>query len=187
MFTNEERAFLAQATQTMQIIVGALAAGVVLFFLVTLVVAANGERQVPETPLISYMAIAATPMAILMALIVPGVVMRSHREAIVAGNATSQEEAASVPPLPAEEEKLLPLMGGYQTALILRTAILEGAAFLCLTAYMLEGQAWVLIGAGLLLLFMLAAMPTRSRVEDAIERERQAANELRQMRVIHGR
>jgi hypothetical protein len=72
-------------------------------------------------------------------------------------------------------------VNGYQSALIIRSALLEGAAFFCLVAYMLEHNALSLAGAGMMLLFMLFGFPTRSKVEEAIETERTTIEQLRQM------
>lgn len=187
MFTEEERAFLARATLTMQIIVGALAAGVVMFFLVVLVMTVGNPPQPPDVPMLSYMSLAAAPAAILVALLFPGIVQRSQRQAILDGKPTLKAGPVGGPPLPAAEEKLMPFVGGYQTALIIRSAILEGAAFFCLIAYTIEGQTWSLVGAVVLLLFVLAGVPTRSRVEDAVEREQRAIEEARQLRAIDAR
>lgn len=187
MFTEEERAFLARVTRTMQIIVGALAGGVVMFFVAVLAITSGNPPKPPDTPMLSYMALAAAPAAILVAMFFPGFVLRSQRQAMLAGQPTLQAGSTGGRPLPEAEQKLMPFVGGYQTALIIRSAILEGAAFFCLVAYMIEGQTWSLVGAGVLLLFILTGVPTRSRIEDAVERERRAIEELRQMQMIDAR
>ena len=187
MFTEEERAFLARATLTMQIIVGSLASGVVMFSAVALFLATQQPKPVPDVPLLTYMSIAAAPAAILAALTIPGLIMRNQRQAIAAGRPTLKAGSIGGTPLAEAEQSLGPFMGGYQTALIVRSAILEGPAFFCLMAYMLEGQAVSLVAAGVLLLFILSGMPTRSRVEEAIQRQRRAVDELRQMEAIDAR
>jgi hypothetical protein len=187
MFTEEERAFLARVTRTMQIIVGALAGGVVMFFVAVLVITSDNPPKPPDTPILSYMAVAAALAAILVATLFPGLVLRSQRQAILNGKPALEAGPKGGQPLSEAEQQLMPFLGGYQTALIIRSAILEGAAFFCLIAYMQEGQLWSLVCAGVLLLFVLAGMPTRSRVEDAVERERRAIEELRQMQMIDAR
>ncbi|MGD9634290.1 MAG: hypothetical protein AB7G28_03160 [Pirellulales bacterium] len=187
MFTEEEKAFLARITRTMQIIVGAMAAGVVSFFVAVLFITANKAQQPPEMPMLSYMAIAIAPAAILVALLYPGFVRRRERKAIVSGTTASNAVSPSGTPLTYVEQQLMPLVGGYQTALIIRSAILEGAAFFALVTYMIEGQTSSLIAAGMLLLFILAGMPTRGRVEEAVGHERRAIEELRQMGAVDAR
>jgi hypothetical protein len=187
MFTEEERTFLARATLTMQIIVGSLAAGVVMFSAVTLVLATQQPKPVADTPLLTYMSIVAAPVAILAALTIPGFLVRSQRQPILAGKPTLRAGSIGGSPLPEAEQSLGPYIGGYQTALIVRSAILEGAAFFSLMAFMLEGQTASLVAVGVLFLFILSGVPTRSRVEEAIERQRRTVDEMRQMRAIDAR
>jgi len=187
MLTDDEKAVVAQATLTMQIIVGSLAAGVIIFFVVTLFVAAGGEAAPPEMPLLTYMSLAIAPAAILVAVLFPGVLIRSQRETMLADVATSQSSFADESPAHDSRSKLMKLIGGYQTALIIRSAILEGAAFFSLIAYMLEGQTGILLVAGVLLLLILSGLPTRSRVEKFIDREQRVIDELREMRTIDAR
>jgi branched-subunit amino acid transport protein len=187
MFTEEENAFLARATLAMQIIVGSLASGVVMFSAVALFLATQQPKPAPDVPLLSYMSIAAAPAAILAALTIPGLIMRSQRQAIVAGRPTLKAGSIGGIPFAEAEQSLGPFMGGFQTALIVRSAILEGAAFFCLMAFMLEGQTASLVAAGVLLLIILSGMPTRSRVEETIQLQRRAVDELRQMEAIDAR
>jgi hypothetical protein len=187
MFTEDERAFLARATRTMQIIVGALAAGVISFFVVVLLIDSRGGAPPPEMPVLTYMALATAPAAILVATFFPGVVLRSQRQAILDGKSNFAAAGARGNTTTPAEGRLMPLLGGYQTALIIRSAILEGAAFFALVAYMVEGKWWSLAAAGVLLLFLLTGMPTLSRVADAVEHERRAIEEMRQMRSIDAR
>jgi hypothetical protein len=171
MLTDDERAYLARAALTMQIIVGALAGGVLSFFCVVLVLGQQQPGPPPDEPMLTYMSIVTAFVAIAVAMIFPGVVIRNQRQSIQAGK--------SKPPEAARE--LGPLVAGYQTALIIRSAILEGAAFFCLVAYMLERQTLSLFGAGMLLVFLLGGFPTRSKLEDVIENERTTIEQLRQM------
>jgi hypothetical protein len=45
----------------------------------------------------------------------------------------------------------------------------------------------ILLVVGVLLLFLLSGMPTRSRVEDFIDQEQRVLDELREMRTIDAR
>jgi len=184
MFTEEERASLARVTRTMQIIVGSLATGVVMFSAVTLMLAAQQPKPAPDVPLLTYLSIAAAPAAILAALTIPGFLVRHQRQAILGGEPTLNVGSIGAAPLTEAEQNLGPYIAGYQTALIIRSTILEGAAFFALMAFMLEGQTMSLVAAGVLLLFILSGVPTRSRVEETIERQRRAVNELSELRAI---
>jgi hypothetical protein len=62
-----------------------------------------------------------------------------------------------------------PLAATYQTLLIIRCALLEGAAFFSLVAYMIERQPIAIGAAVVLLVALLANFPTASRLEAWIE------------------
>jgi hypothetical protein len=64
------------------------------------------------------------------------------------------------------------LCGIFQTRLIIGFAMLEGAAFLQAIAYMVEGQLFSLAIGLALVLVMAMAFPTRSRLENWIERRK---------------
>jgi len=180
MLTDEERADLARAVQTMQIIVGALAAGVVSFLVVVLVLAQQQPGPPPNEPRITYIAVVVAFVAFIVALIFPGIILRSQRQAILAGNPAPQAGSPGAPPLGTARD-LGPLVAGYQTSLIIRSALLEGAAFFCLVAYMLERQTLSLVVAGVMLLFLLSKFPSRSKLEGAIENEWTTIEQFRQM------
>ena len=75
----------------------------------------------------------------------------------------------------------------FQTVLIIRSALLEGGTFFALIAFMLERQAPSLVVAGVLILALVSGLPTRSKVEEAIESERRQIEQLRQMESIDAR
>ena len=52
----------------------------------------------------------------------------------------------------------------YVSRMIVGLAILEGAAFFNLVCYLIEGHWWSLAVVGVLLVLMLAAFPTRTRL-----------------------
>jgi hypothetical protein len=181
MLTEEERAYLARATRTMQIIVGALAGGVLSFLCVVLVLGQQQAGPPLGESMLTYMSVVTAIVALVVAMIFPGIVIRGQRQAILAGKPTLKAGSIGGPPLPEAERELGPLVAGYQTALIVRSAILEGPAFFCLMAYLLERQTLSLVGAGMLLVFLLGGFPTRSKVEDAIVSERTTIEQFRQL------
>jgi hypothetical protein len=181
MLTDAHRQYLGGVTRTMQIIVAAMAAGVIIFFGIVVAIADMQPGPPPDEPRLTYIAIVAAFAALIVAIVFPGIVQRSQRQAILAGKSTPLACANALKSLPEDVRELAPLVNGYQSALIIRSALLEGAAFFCLVAYMLEHNALSLAGAGMMLLFMLFGFPTRSKVEEAIETERTTIEQLRQM------
>jgi len=157
MFTEEERAWLAQATTTMQIIVGALASGVLLFLGVALLITRQAGGPPADEPLLTYLSVALAAGSIVAALVVPGILIRRQRNAILAGKAKFQIGSIGGAPLPEADRTLGPFVASYQTARILRSAILEGAAFFCLLAYLIERRTPALVAAGVLVLVLLRA------------------------------
>jgi hypothetical protein len=71
----------------------------------------------------------------------------------------------------------LALCAAYQTRMIVRFAILEGAAMANLAAVLVDKQVYSLAFAGLMPLIMLAMFPTRGRVERFVK----AQIELREL------
>lgn len=181
MLTDEERDYLQRMTRVMQIIVAALAFGAATFFGVVLVLPPPAGPGAPDGRLMTYVSIAVGLGSFLAAL-----VARNQRQAIASGRspATSDE---SVSQFPAALREIGPLTMAYQTVLIIRSALLEGGTFFALIAFMLERQTPSLVVAGVLLLALISGLPTRSKIEDAIESERRQIEQLRQMEAIDAR
>jgi hypothetical protein len=178
MFTDDEAAYLRKLALTLQIVVGALAMSVFMFAAIVTTILPPPAAMPGGQPLITYAAAAFGFAAVGMALILPGVIQRNYRRAIVEGKPLTTNIAAQIP-APLREIGQLGL--AYQTVLIIRSALLEGAAFFALIAYMLERQTLSLVVAGGLLLILLSGFPTRSKLREAIESERRVIKELQQL------
>jgi hypothetical protein len=188
MFTDEEEAFIAQATRSTQVIVAGFVAGVALISFLVLALILGGEIRPGEIPTPTYVALATALAAILTVMLSPGFVFRRQRQSILKGNPVFHASANNISTtIPAAAENVAPYMGGYQTAVVVHCLILAGAAFVAVFAYMLNGLWWNLGIAGVLVLFILAEFPTRSRANESIERERRTVEELRQVRAFDTR
>ena len=174
MLTDAQRQHLGTVVRTMQIIVGALAWGVLMFMGAVLFISLDpaGGGQ-PGVPLLTYLAVGTAAVAIAAAMIVPGMIADRQARSIA---------ARPIPPAADELGDVLPLSAVYQTRLIMRAAILEGAAFFNLVAYMLERRPLCLGAAVVLLLLISAQFPTRSRVEEWFDSELTTVAQMRQMR-----
>lgn len=174
MLTDEERDHIGRMTRAMQIIVAALACGVMSFLGVVLFVipaAAPGDR------LLTYISAFVGFLAPVTATFVPRLIESIQREAIAAQRAT----ASNAPYISESLREMTALVGGYQTRLIVRCALIEGAAFFAIVAFLIERQVLSLAVAGALLLAMLSCFPTRWKVEEAVENERREIEQLRQL------
>ena len=143
--------------RAMQIIAGALIAGVVVFGIVVVFVV-GALNQPPAAGIVKYMALGFIVLELVPFALVPTFVTT---ESIT----RSQPENRML----SEEERPY---GLYQTRMIIRFALLEGAAFLNLVATIIEHHWWNLAAAGGLAFLMLLMFPTRTRVEQWIETQR---------------
>jgi hypothetical protein len=178
MFTDEEAAYLRKLARTLQIVVGAMATGVVFFAAIVWTIVPPPAVVPAGQPIITYVAAPFGFAAVSAAFFVPGLIQANFRRAIASGKPLATNIANQIP-APLREVGQLGI--ACQTVLIVRAALLEGAAFIALVAYMLERQTLSLVVAGGLLLVLLGGFPTRAKLEDAIEGERRAIEELRQL------
>jgi hypothetical protein len=141
----------------MQVIAGALIAGVVVFALVAVFVL-GALSQPSSGVIVSSMALGMTAIKLVPFALVPRFVTTQtvHRARQGVGN--PEGDALQY--------------GLYQTRMILRYALLEGAAFFCIIATIIEHNWWTLGVAGGLVLIMLTIFPTRTRVEHWMETQR---------------
>jgi hypothetical protein len=181
MLTDVQRQQLAPQARTMQIIVAALISGVLVFAAIAFL-ASDGPPA--KEPFLAYAAVGAALVSVLLWAVVPAVVGGRLRQSIVDGNA---EQLTMRLPLSEELGDVGRLATTYMARLIIAAALLEGAAFLNLISYMVERQPISLITAGVLALLLASQIPTRSRLEEWIDREMTTIAQLREMRTYDGR
>jgi hypothetical protein len=184
MFTDAQQAYLKTAARTQQIIVGALAAGVWTFLAVALVLFLDEPVNQGDEPFLSYLGIGCAVLALVAWGTVPGMIGGRMRELIVAGKA----DHLTLKPFDSPDlGDVGPLGGIYQLRIIVGAAILEGAAFFNLVAYMIEQQMFSLAVAGILAVVIMASMPTYGRLESWVQSELTTIEQLRQMHSYDGR
>jgi hypothetical protein len=137
---------LSAIIRTMQIITGALIAGVSFYAIFTLE-PADGELE-----MMGMIALAFAAVMIIARFIVPGLI-GDPGTLVTAGE----------------------LLGLYQTRMIVGLALLEGAAFFNITAFNMEHHWSSLMIAGILMFLMLSSWPTRSKIELWIRIQRELA------------
>lgn len=143
--------------RNMQIIAGALIAGVVIFALIA-VFALGALGQPPTGVIVSYMALGMTAIELVPFALVPRFVTAPTVHRARQGTGNLEGNALQY--------------GLYQTRMILRYALLEGAAFFSIVATIIEHNWWTLGVAGGLVLMMLTIFPARTRVEHWMETQR---------------
>lgn len=157
---------------TMKIIAGSLIVGVTMLLLIALLVFRSGKPLADAPwaltdPLVLVGAVVALSM-IPVSVFLPDQFARPAAAQVVAQKPT-------IPADPAWQEwgsharELLPI---FQTRMIIRAALLEGAAFLNGIVYMLSGSGIALALAVALILVMAWNFPTGDRVRNWLETAR---------------
>lgn len=172
MLNDSQRDYLAKAIRPMQIIVAALAMGVVVFLAVVLMM---GPRNAGG-PLFLYLGIAFAAMAFAAWIIVPSIMAVKSRRAIAAGRVAAAAVPMNVPP---DASDVAQLAGVFQMRLILGCALLEGAAFMNLAMYLMHGDVISLMIAGMLLATLVTQFPTLRRLEFWVEQQLEIIEQLR--------
>ncbi len=154
--------------RTLQIIIGALCSGIVLFLAMVFSLARN--EPVPGG-MLSMVGVGIAVAAVASAFVLPGIVVAQHRRRIV------EKEKADGGDRSLERR----LLDAYQVKLIMAGALLEGAALLNVVVFLLEGQ-WYNVAIGLLLATGIALLfPTRSRLDHWIEEQKRWMDNERAM------
>jgi hypothetical protein len=169
MLSDAQRNELQTVVSTMQVIVGALALGVMNFLLVVVLFDIGGNRQAADPPTLSFAAACVAVVAIVAAYLMPWYLAGPMRRTIVKNEVGSGETTT-----------IRKLARMYQTLLIIRCAVLEGGAFFCCVSFMLEHHIVALIAAVVLLTVLLMQFPTRHRAEAWLEQELRVATQLQQ-------
>ena len=162
--------------RTMQIICGMLAAGVVTFLVIVLVI--NGPPDAAVQPdVITYVSIGFFLVILMAALIVPGAMLKGQLAQIAGG---TWKPPAQLPPEHDVSSESAKLLMAYQMHMIVRLAMFEGAGFFGLVAYLVEGH-WLALGVAICALaLLLSRFPTRSRLENWAESAQRRMQEIRQ-------
>jgi hypothetical protein len=151
---------------TSQIIVAALFAGCLFFLLIVLLIMPGklGSWDLGLDKPLTCVALAVAFGILAARIILPGVVTAQMLRQL------ARRES--------KEPDWKDLFGVYQTTLIIKAAMLEGATFLLLVMYMLEHSPWTLTLAMAFLVLLLMHMPTPSRIDDWIERQSLEVEEM---------
>jgi hypothetical protein len=160
---------LPARVRIMQIIAGALLLGVLSFLAVVLFIRSQQANAPPDIPIISLVGVAVLVSNIATALFVPPLVLQGGLRRLAGSRKPSRGGEA-------DTSGLLVLR---QTTLILVLALLEGAAFLGIIAYLLEGSAIGLGVAGVAVLVMLFHFPTEDRVRSWVRQQEQRLTNMR--------
>lgn len=147
-----------QMVLVMQIITLAILAGPV-FFLVFVLLTSSGDPA--QEPTQSYIAAGFAAVMILTHFMVR---LRPNRSRVPESLRGENFD-------PYSDEVFLAIAPTYQTELIIKIAMLEGAAFYNIIVYQMERQWWSLAIVALLLGLIAIQFPTTSRIQARIENQ----------------
>jgi hypothetical protein len=166
MLSHDWQEQLTAPTRQLQIVVGSLTAGCVIFMAIAVVmVAQNGAiGGAADAPIISYVALAMGATVVLARIvIVPAITNRGCAE-IARGRGGATDSASD-----AADGDLMPLLKLYTAKTIVGGALLEGATFVLLISYLVEGQTLNLVVAMAIIVAIAMHFPTRVSVAAWIE------------------
>ena len=169
--------------RTMQIIVGAMVAGCVMFLVIVLVIP-GGAGIALDTPLLTYIALAFAAAAVVARLVVPGIVVAQARRKILSGDwkVAARAPTAGSTASTGQDDDASKLAQVFMVRTIVAAAILEGAIFLSLIVCLLQ-RSTLTLGLAVVLLAALAAhFPTRAGVDRWLADQMRLLDEERQMR-----
>ena len=168
MRPTEEHPVLLKGLKTLQIIVGALLVGVVIFSLILMFGVKPPEKESAEGALpLTWLLIGFGVMSAGMMLVLRGVLLGNARRNIAAGSWTAPG-GVSAYGAAGDAGKLF---HSYQMATIVTAAGMEGGALLSLMAYLIEGKPAALVAAGGFGLLLALQMPTQGRLDQWLEGE----------------
>jgi hypothetical protein len=177
MLSEPQQTYLTQAVRTMQIIALALIFGVIVFGLVALL-GGFGAQETAETPLLAIIAAVVAMIAVVAAPLISKLIATGMRQSVVAGK---RFHAGGSKPNSEAVGEVGSLVAIYQVQQIISRAILEGAAFMNLAAYMTERQPMSLAFAMFLLIAMFFKFPTRGHLEKWVGDEMTTIEQLRSL------
>ena len=149
-----------QDLRGMQIVAGALMMGVLIFAGIAFMIR---EKDDGSFPVVSMLGAGMAAVMTVLHFVVPAANVRTERDKFDAGEWRATDQ----------EGRYQKLIGVYRHKLIIGLAMLEGAAFFNLIAFIVEGKLWTAgIVAGLMFL-MAMQFPTQTRVEHWIEDQSQ--------------
>ncbi|HEX5470437.1 MAG TPA: hypothetical protein VFW73_01045 [Lacipirellulaceae bacterium] len=182
MFSSAQHEYIGRVAHTLQVIVGTMAVGVLMFVgMVFFLSPQNAQGAAGTMPIITYMAVGMAVAVTVAWIIVPGMVVGRMRQSVIERDVAKWGLVRNIPNID-ELEDIAPLAAIYQTRTIIGAAFFEGAAFLATVAYLIERQRLAIYIAIVLILLLVTQIPTVSRLADWIEHELASIQQTRQMR-----
>jgi len=158
---------LQQRQMMMTVIWLALIMGVVTFGIIVTFIGLN-EEPGKGLPVITYLGMGIAALMLVLRMVVPNLIARNQfTQAMQEAKAEGNQD---------EEQLLGTFYQIFLVRLIIGMALLEGAAMLNLVAVLIEKQKLAFIPVVILLLVMIASMPTKSKLDAWIRNQMENYN-----------
>lgn len=158
---------LQQRQMMMTVIWLALIMGVVTFGIIVILIGQNKEPG-KGLPVITYLGMSLAALMLVLRMIIPNLIARN--QFAQAMQEAREEEHQD------EEQVLGTFYQIFMVRMIIGLALLEGAAMLNLVAMIIENQKLAFIPVVILLLVMIASMPTKSKLDGWIRNQMENYN-----------
>ncbi|MDB5351877.1 MAG: hypothetical protein JWN86_3124 [Planctomycetota bacterium] len=162
--------------RTSQIIAGSLVAGVCMFLTVTFVMRSPKAFApapwdiMPPQAMITLLGLVMAAMMIVLSFVIPRQIVATSRRSLITTKPADLDKS---------DVTGNGLFGVYQTQMIIGLAMLEGAAFFNVIAFLIEGHIPSLMAAGVLVLIMLSRFPTQGNIAAWVEDQKSLIREER--------
>lgn len=158
---------LQQRQMMMTVIWLALIMGVVTFGIIVTFIGLK-EEPGKGLPVITYLGMGIAALMLVLRMVVPNLIARNQfTQAMQEANAEGNQD---------EDQLLGTFYQIFLVRLIIGMALLEGAAMLNLVAVLIEKQKLAFIPVVILLLVMIASMPTKSKLDAWIRNQMENYN-----------
>ena len=177
MSNVDDESTISRLTVALQVVVGALTAGLLVFLAIIAAIRAANEAKPlgprVAAPRVTPIAVGLAGAGLVASVLVPRAVVAGARRRIARGTWSRPVSRDGGPTLlpAAPPSDVAKLASVYQTQLMLGAVLTVGPAFLALIAYLLEGAPLALGAALALLVALIARFPTRARLEHWIEQQ----------------
>jgi hypothetical protein len=174
MNLSDDEKLVTERLPRMQIIQGSIVAGAIIYAIVAFALREGGVvRGRAQQPIVSY---ACSVLAVISLIEFPFITRRIAKEnrkklLTEVGSGDSPEKKSM------SDATLL--LGSYQAQMIVGAAILEGATFGLIIAFLVDGTYWTLVAALVLTGLNAFQFPTRGRVERWLSEQRELIEQER--------
>jgi hypothetical protein len=176
MSISDEDVLISQRIQTMRIVLGALVGGCLAFLITAVMLRQGGQMPPPPAiPIFTFVAVGFGFFWTALSFFIPDFFVASERRKM----ARASERRVNDPQGRLAASDFVKLAGICQMRMIIGAALVEGCVFFFIIAYLLEGAAFDLLGALVLVGILTTRFPTRLGVERWVENQRELLQQER--------